>query len=479
MIGRFSSERGETSKKGFQFVVVANGSCAMDSDLKGCLMWRNIDSQRDEKRHKTETEKLPKEDLAKNMADVTTSLDIIRNSTKKTFDRSEILIEGTAFNCQNSFQNTDGAKITPGHVHYSVEEHSASSDKDDSQANENAMNTEKIFLDSSEMSLNTLDESSDQDNENDVSLLGSPKAMHRSLNPSPWKEVWSALQDRSLATCLSTKSMEFGQDIFGTSFSTRTNPYSKQRREKPQRIPPLYNKRKIVPTTGGNKTQIPSFDDAVIFSAVIRDVRRSQDIGITDDIGKCKESINLMEFKDNTVQVDSDEGQRCGKHESKGIKDKTIGLPQITRYPPTDRYKSKFRVRLLPLVAKSDSLPDLTSTSTSAPSELIVTAPMNVASPNENVGFDCSKSEDSITNLVTEPGQLMSRSMSLDSVFSLESFAAYQAKKGKGINVQGFQVLPDIKQIKPKKYRSTLKQNDPNISGISQTPVITLSWKCN
>ena len=436
-------------------------------------MWRNIDSKSDEKRHKIEAKKLPKEDLAKNMADVTTTLDIIKNSTRKSSDRSEILIEGTAFNCQNVFQNTAGAKITPDHVQPSVEEHTTCSYKDDSQANENAMNTaERSLINSPEMSLNTLDDRSDQDSEREPSLLGSPKAMPRSLNPSPWKEVWSALQDRSLATCLSTKSMEFGRDIPGTSFTTRINSYGKQRREKPQRIPPLYNKRKIVPTTRNNKTQIPSFDDAVIFNTVTRDMRRSQDFGIVDDIGKCEECTSLTEFKGNIVEIDIDKGHGCGKHESKGIKNKTAGLPQITPCPPTDRYKSKFRVRLLPLVAKSDSLPNLTSTTTSALSELIVSAPMNVACPNENAGADYFKNEDSITNLVTEPGQLMkkcrqSRSMSLESVFSMESFAAYQVKKGNGISVQGFQVLPDIKQIEPKKYQSTLKRNDPHISGIS------------
>ena len=396
-------------------------------------MWRSIESKRDEKRHKIGTEKLPREDLAKNMAEVTTALDIIRNSTRKNFGRSEILIQGTALNCQNLFQNTDGAKITPDHVPSSVEDRIACSLKDDSEANENATNTERSFVNSPEMSLNTLDERSDQENphnDNEVILLGSPKGMHRSLNPSPWKEVCSALQDRGLATCLSTKSIDFGRDIPGTLFSTRTNPYSKQRMEKSQRIPPLYNKRKTVPTTRDNKTQIPSFDDAVIFNTVIR------------DIGKCKEYTNLIELRDNIVEIDSDEGRRCGKHESKAIKDKTIGLPQITPCLPTERYKSKFRVRLLPLVAKSDSLPNLTSTTTSAPSELIVTAPMNVACSNENVGLDYPK-----------PGQLItkcrqSRSMSLESVFSVE----FQEKKNViskgGMNVQGFQVLPDINRSK-------------------------------
>lgn len=433
------------------FDVAANGSqCVMECDLKGCLICRNIDSKSDEKRHKTEDEKLPKEDL-----------DIIRNSTRKSFDRPEILIEATSFNCQTLFHNTDKAKITPDHVRPSVMGHTTCSYKDYGQANENAMNTESSLNNSPVIGLNAYDDRSDQDDEHEARLLASAKAVHRNLNGSPWKEVWSALQDRNLATCLSTKSMDVGRDIPGTSFSTRTCLHSMKRREKPQRMPSLYNKRKTVPTTRVNKTQIPSFD-AVIFNSLIRDVRRSQDFGITDDIGKCEECTNLMEFKDNTVQTDSDEGRRCGKHESKCVKDKTIGLPQITQRLTTDRYKSRFRVRLLPLVAKSDSLPNLTSTTTSAPSELIVTAPMSVKNKNR------------MAKLVKEQGQLIkksrhSRSMSLDSMFSMESFAAYQEKKDKGINVQGFQILPNLKHIEPKKYQSTSKLNDTDISDFSNT----------
>ena len=481
MIGKFITERVETTKQNF-FVVVANGGCTMD-DLQRCLMSRNINSKRDEKHKKTTEKKSEAHHISQDIPRLTTP---VRNSTRKNDDRSEILIEGTALNCQNlTVQNADGAKITPC-AQSSLEEQIASSSKDKkSQADEIAMNAERSLINSPELSLNTLTNRSDQDNE--VNLSGSPKAVHRSLNPSPWKEIWSVLQDRSLANCLSTKSMEFGRDISETPFSTRTNPYSKQRREKPQRIPPLYNTRKTVPTTHGNKAKIPSFDDAVVFNTVFKDVRRDQGIGGAHDIAKCKECIKITEFKDNSMQIESSGGHTCGKYESKDKKEKTIGLPNITpSRSATDRYKSKFRVRLLPLVAKSDSLPNLASTSTSAPSELIVTAPMNEASSNENVRLDCLKSEDIRNNLVTESELIASkcrqnRSMSLDSVFSVESFAAYHAKKStsKGINVQGFQVLPDIKQTEPKKYQPALKQTGKEVSGITQTTVnITLPWKC-
>lgn len=485
MIGKFLTERGETTKQNF-FAVVANGGCAMD-DLQRCLMLRNIDSKRTEKRHKTEGGKISNEDVSKNVPHVTTAVDITRNSTKKKVDRSTILVKGTALNCQTLFQNTNGAESIAHEQASQSSEQTACSKKDDSQAEEIAINVERSLINSPEMSLNTLTpDRSDQENENEVNLLGSPKALPRSLNPSPWKEVWSALQDRSLATCLSTKSMEFGRDFPETPFSTRTNPYSKQRREKPQRIPPLYNTRKALPTTYGNKAEVPSFDDAVVFNTVFRDVKRDQSTGGTHGISKCKECSKVAEFIDNSVLIEGSEGHTCGKFENKERKEKTIGLPNIT-CPPTERYKSKFRVRLLPLVAKSDSLPNLTSTSTSAPSELIVTAPMNVICSNENFRLDCLKTEDIRTNLVTESEPVIdksrqNRSMSLDSVFSMESFAAYQAKKSgtkREINVQGFQVLPDIKQTEPKKYQPPLTQNDEDMLGISQTAVITLPWKCN
>lgn len=69
--------------------------------------------------------------------------------------------------------------------------------------------------------------------------------------------------------------------------------------------------------------------------------------------------------------------------------------------------------------------------------------------------------------------------MSLESVFSVESHEKKSVISEGGINVQGVQVLPDIKQIEPKKYQSTLKQNNADISSISKTPAITQSWKCN
>ena len=72
--------------------------------------------------------------------------------------------------------------------------------------------------------------------------------------------------------------------------------------------------------------------------------------------------------------------------------------------------------------------------------------------------------------------------MSLDSVFSLESFQAYHAGKSAGgkINVQGFKVLPEIKRTSLKKYQQTLKQSDKEVPNISrQSTVITLPWKCN
>ena len=162
----------------------------MDCDLKGCLICRNLDLKSDENRHKTEDEKLPKEDL-----------DIIRNSTRKSFDRPEILIEATSFNCQTLFHNTDEAKITPDHVRPSVKGHTTYSYKDgqanngqaNGQANENAINTESSLNNFPVMGLNTYDDRSDQDDEHEARLLTSPKVVHRSLNRSPWKEVWSAL----------------------------------------------------------------------------------------------------------------------------------------------------------------------------------------------------------------------------------------------------------------------------------------------
>ena len=489
MIGKFMMERRETTKK--KLFVVSSSGCAME-DLQRCLMSRNIDTNRDEKQKKT-VEEIPERKMSDGCLmtiapQVTTPKDIIRNLTRRNDDKSEILIEGTALNCQNLVQNTDGAKMTT-FVSSSVEEQApvyqniSSTSKGESQADGNAVRSERSSLNSPELSSNTAVGRSDKENGNEESLLVSAKAAPRNLDPCPWKEIWSVLQDRSRGSCLSTKNMEFGRDMIETPFSTRTNPYSRQRREKPQRIPPLYNTRKALPTTHGNKEKIPSFDDVVVFNTVFKDVRRDQGIAGSAHEIECEECMQLKNAKNSDVQIENVEGHKCGRYECK--KEKTIGLPNVTCPPATDRYKSKFRVRLLPLVAKSDSLPNLTSSSTSVPSELIVTAPTNVVCSNENVHLDCFKSADRKTNFVSESELVnkfgQNRSMSLDSVFSMESLAAYQAKKNssKGIKVQGFQVLPDIKHAESKKRDTSLKQASDEAWSVAQMPnVITLPWKC-
>jgi len=264
-------------------------------------------------------------------------------------------------------------------------------------------------------------------------LSKNKKESRRSLNPSPWKEIWSVLHDKRLANCvLSTKSVEFARDISATPSSTRTIPHIKTRREKPQRIPPLYNLRKNVPTTK-EKAKVPSFDDA--FTAISTFCKGGQDTGVAFD--SCPEDFKLKDLKDHGVQSEGVQhgGRTCKTNEWKGTKAEVDGLPNIA-CPPSDRYKSKFRVRLLPLVTKSDSLPNLTSKSTSVPSELIVTAPIHNARSSENISVDLARNaerrNDSVEENDTTNVSRQNRSMSLDSVFSLESFQAYHAGKSAG-----------------------------------------------
>lgn len=485
MIGKFITERGENTKQNFVLVVVNSGR-PMD-DLPSCLTLRNVDIKRDEKQKKCE--KTSEECLAKTSTLRLESLSpvaIPRHLTRKKNDvKPEIHIEGTSLNYQNFLQETVDKTAKSLCVQSSQDEQAAGSSRDESETDGITMNTEERSLLNTPESVNISGDCVDQDIE--VSILGSAKAQ-RSLNPSPWKEVWSVLQDRSLANCpLSTKSMEFGRDISETPFSIRSNPYTKPRREKPQRIPPLYNTRKTIPIIHG-KAKVPSFDAAVTFNTFFKG---DQDTRVAFDIAKGKECVKLADFKDHSLQRERSGVHTCGKHDGQKTEERTIGLPNIT-CPATDRYKSKFRVKLLPLVTKSDSLPNLTSKSTSAPSELIVTAPNIDAKSSENIDLDCSKNDEMRNDLVDESVDLknkcrQNRSMSLDSVFSVQSFAAYQGEKSaiRKINVQGFQVLPDVKHTEPKKcsqqVQQPLKQNVKEApSGIPrQTAVITLPWKCN
>ena len=482
MIGRFiTAERPEKSKPNF-VVAVVNSARPMD-DLPSCLILRNVDSKKDEKQKKIEDTSQECRPVRNALREENVSPGAVPRhlSRKKKDFRPEIHIEGTSLNYQNLLPGPDDKDVRALYVQHSQDERTTSSSKDESHADVVAPNTEERNSVNTPDSISTSGDCAGQDVEENI--LGSDR-IQRSLNPSPWKEIWSVLQDKSLANCpLSTKSVEFGRaEISESPFSIRTNPYTKPRREKPQRIPPLYNTRKKVSTTHGKAT-IPSFDTAVTFNTFFKG---GQDTGVSLDIAKCKECVKLADLKDDGLQREGGCVHTYGKQEIKDKTERATGLPNIT-CPPTDRYKSKFRVRLLPLVTKSDSLPNLTSKTSSVPSELIVSAAMNVVTTSsENIYLGCPKGEDMKSDLVKE-SELMkkcrqNRSVSLDSVFSLQSFASYQAEKSasRKINVQGFKVLPDIKHAEEKKSEKPLQgQSDKEVSGIPrQKTVITLPWKC-
>ena len=431
MTGKFFSERREKTKPDLVFTFV-NCDRSMD-DLPSCLTFRNIESKKDQQGRKNGT--TSEELFAKNALPRELISPVVwpRLSKNKKDFTPEIQVEGTSLNYQSAPLAADDKDV-------------------------------KEPVQSQDIDLNILES-------------------RRSLNPSPWKEIWSVLHDKRLANCLlSTKSVEFARDISATPSSTRTLPRIKTRTEKPQRIPLLYNLRKNVPTAKG-KVKVPSFDEA--FTAFNTFCKGGQDTGVAFD--NCPEYVKLQDLKDHGLQSERvQHGDRiCKTHECKGNKAEAVGLPNIA-CPPSDRYKSKFRVRLLPLVTKNDSLPNLTSKSTSVPSELVVTAPTHNARSSENILVDLARNaerrNDSVKENDTTNVCRRNRSMSLDSVFSLESFQAYHAGKGAGgkINVQGFKVLPDIKWTSPKKYQQTLKQSDKEVPNISrQLTVITLPWKCN
>ena len=412
-------------------------------DLPSCLTLRTVDSKRDEQH--TRNEKTSEEYFAKNslQVDSISPVALRRQTEKENNSRPEIHVKGTSLIYQNLFQGADDKDEKQHCMHSSQDEQAASSSKDENQADGNAMETEELSLMNTPENVKTLGDRIGQDI--DINLL-EPQG---SLDPSPW----SVLQDKSLANYpLSTKSVEFVRDISETLFSTRTNPYTKTRREKPQRIPPLYNARK---TVTNKKAKIPSFDSAVTFNTFFNE---GQDTELPFD--KRKECIQLADH--SFIQSEVSGGHACRKHESRDTKDRTIGLRNIT-CPPTDRYKSKFRVKLLPLDAKSDSLPNLKSKSTSVPSELVITTLMHDATSSENIHLHFPKKEKNKNNLGKESEFInksrQNRSLSLDSVFSIQSFAAYRAGKsvsGK-INVQGFQVLPDTKHTETKKMPKVFK----------------------
>ena len=481
MIGKFMTERKEISKR--KVFVASSSAYDMEDDLQRCLMSRNIDSKRE--KHKRTGQEMSERRISDGYfitkdPQVATSKELIRNYPRgPSNNKSEILVEGTALSYNNFVQDSDVAEINVS-MKSGPQGQNVCTSKDGGKTDARTAQGESSLC---ELRVCVSSDRRDQENTGEMNLSGSAKEAPRSLNPSPWKEIWSVLQDRSLTSCLSTRNMEFGRDVIETPFSTRTNPYSGPRKNKPQRIPPLYNTRKPFPTSQGNKEKMPSFDDAVVFHTVLKDARRDQGIGSPKDMN-CEQRLELKKAKEVNLKKEPVEGNTSGRYENKCEKERTDILPNIAYPAASERYKSKFRVRLLPLVAKSDSLPNLTSSSTSVPSELIVTAPMNVVHPDESVLLGCFKNAERKTNLVSESELVKfrkNRSMSLDSVFSLESFAAYQANKSfsNEINVKGLQVLPDIKQSESNERKPTMKK--PREEGLNVTQmlnVISLPWKC-
>lgn len=421
MFGKLNAKRRKNSTPNLFFAVVDSGR-QVHSDLLSCLTLRNIGLKKGEKEKKGE--KTSEEcRLVKNALQeegIPSPIIPRKLAGNKKDVRPEIHIQGTSLSLRNVAQEADDNSFRPPCVQPAQEEQAEILSKDGRQAYDREIITMQRILTSTPGSISTTSDCASQE-VIDEHVLGFAEAQC-SLNPSPWKEVWSVLQgDKGLANYpLSTKSVEFVRDVTRSQFSTRTDPYSKLRREKPQRIPPLSNRRKAVPTTHG-RAKIPSFKTAVTFKGAL-------DSAVANDIGQCQECVQLAELKGRSSQREKSFVHTCGKQEIEGKTERTIGLPYMT---PSDRYKSKFRVKLLPLVTKSDSLPNLTSTTSSVLSELIVSAPFNaVARSSENIFLSCSKSEGKGSDFVKETELMNKRTKnSLDSVFSIKSFASCRERE--------------------------------------------------
>lgn len=191
-----------------------NSARSMD-DLPSCLISRNVDLKKDEKQKKSEDTSQECRLVRNALREESVSpLAVPRHFCRKKKDfRPEIHIKGTSLNYQNLLRGPDDRDVRALYVQPNQDERTTSSSKDESQADVVAPNTEERRNSvTTPDSINTSGDCAGQDVEENV--FGSDR-IKRSLNPSPWKEIWSVLQDKSLANCpLSTKSVEFGREIF-------------------------------------------------------------------------------------------------------------------------------------------------------------------------------------------------------------------------------------------------------------------------
>ena len=196
-----------------------------------------------------------------------------------------------------------------------------------------------------------------------------------------------------------------------------------------------------------------------------------------------KEGITLegKPYSPSSRQDTSKDNTTCEESSLNTRQDGNISLPKVEPF----RYKSRFRVKLLPLGQRSDSLPELSTTLTP---DFLVSKPLSFKTPNEtstDIVSDIERSEAkiSIKKVSFENASIvpkMHRSLSLDSIFSTaepkdKSFLGYTENR---IKIKGSQVLPGLKQSEEKKFpESTLRKDKREKINTLEKFVLPLPWR--
>ena len=293
-----------------------------------------------------------------------------------------------------------------------------------------------------------------------VGLLRAPKA--RSLNSTPFHELASG-SGVNFPKCLSTQSV----DSFGSSrsvaagSSTCTDGALRKMREK-RRVPPIQPIRKnmLLPLDRHENSKRMSIEGTQVVTKIREQDRENSfnanSPGNQERRETNKNSANQLLPSPCADGIENVVTNVTFSEERKSFTepDSTFALPSITVSQPSDRYRSRFRVKLLPLVTKSDSLPNLVDSLNSQPSGLLVTSSLGHSAPAldlEGISEKAEQWEDTevkegdaeVDDARPKRPRGRARSLSVDSAFSGSSLIF--GKEPKEIAIDGNKMLPEIK----------------------------------
>lgn len=310
----------------------------------------------------------------------------------------------------------------------------------------------------------------------------------RSLDSIPFHEMSEKVENESLPSFLLAQRVDSNTRSYSVAVSSIGKETRVRKMREKRRIPPIQSTKKLAPLVQSEKAQMMSIEGTQCSGKTSEKFHEnSTGINLLSHPERCetnKEVFNNCYCQSCPTEMrDVTFDKQCSEKKAQSSEQgKSFSLPAIVVSHSTDKYKSRFRVKLLPLVTKSDSLPDLAESSSTQSVQLLVTTSLTTSTPalhlkdiHETAEEGVIKREDDEAEEGFASKRGRARSLSLDSAFPGDpSFA----KGGREIAIDGSRLLPEIKAgpVGKKSSLSPLKAGKkPDKMWSSQGP--TLPWR--